>query len=86
MWHETILQKQWNAAVSKGLMTDGVKALHSSFSQHGICEWLDDKMVAFTTDGALVLLSGLSAEVQKKHWVRCCFTAHHIGHKGLILM
>ena len=40
--------------------------LHSSLRQHGISEWLDDRMVAFTTDGASVLLSGLSSEVQKK--------------------
>ena len=40
--------------------------LHSSFRQHGISEWLDDRMVALTTDGASVLLSGLSSEVQKK--------------------
>ena len=42
------------------------KVLQSSCSQHGICDWLDDKLVAFTTDGASVLLSGLSTEVQKK--------------------
>ena len=40
--------------------------LHASFSQHGIHEWLDTHIVAFTTDGASVLLSGLSAEVQRK--------------------
>ena len=40
--------------------------LQLSFSQHGICQWLDEQLVAFTTDGASVLLSGLSSEVQKK--------------------
>ena len=42
------------------------KFLQSNFSQHGICDWLDDKLVPFTTIGASVLLSGLSTEVQKK--------------------
>ena len=42
------------------------QTLQSSFSQHGIPCWSDDKLVAFTTDGASVLLSGLRSEVQKK--------------------
>ena len=42
------------------------KVLQSSFNQHGICDWLDEKVVAFTTDGASVLLSGLRTELQKK--------------------
>ena len=42
------------------------QTLEASFSLHGITHWLDEKVVAFTTDGASVLLSGLRSEVQKK--------------------
>ena len=85
-------RKQWSTAISKLLMTDGVKVgdaqwlttsarllvpgnfvglplspsrflgeerdvtaisnfLQYSFSQHGICDWLNDKLVAFTSRG-----------------------------------
>ena len=40
-------------------------ALQSCFSQHGIQNWVDEKLVAFTTDGASVLQSGLGAQVHK---------------------
>ena len=41
-------------------------AVASAFAAHGISEWIDDKLVAVTVDGASVLLSGVIKEVQKK--------------------